>query len=64
MIYEYECLSCGVIEVQQKMSDAPLAHCPTCEQRGATSPVKKLISASSFILKGGGWAADNYHSKN
>ncbi|THB70514.1 MAG: zinc ribbon domain-containing protein [Desulfobulbaceae bacterium] len=55
-VYEYECKSCEmVLEVQQKMSDAPLAECPTCK-----GPVKKLMSMSSFQLKGGGWYADGY----
>mmetsp|Transcript_17595 Transcript_17595/g.8291 ORF Transcript_17595/g.8291 Transcript_17595/m.8291 type:complete len:98 (+) Transcript_17595:86-379(+) len=55
-IYEYECSSCEkVFEVQQRISDDPLAVCPDCQ--GA---VKKLVSVSSFQLKGGGWYADGY----
>ena len=55
-IYEYECKSCeNVFEVQQRMTDDPLKACPECE-----GEVKKLISASSFQLKGGGWYADGY----
>jgi putative FmdB family regulatory protein len=57
-VYEYECNDCHkVFEIQQKMSDAPLTVCPECE--GA---VKKLMSMSSFQLKGGGWYADGYAS--
>ena len=57
-VYEYECKTCDkVFEAQQKMSDAPLKECPECH-----SPVKKLISANSFQLKGGGWYADGYSS--
>ncbi len=57
-VYEYECTDCRkVFEIQQKMSDAPLTVCPECE--GA---VKKLMSMSSFQLKGGGWYADGYAS--
>ncbi len=57
-VYEYECDECvKVYEVQQRMSDAPLADCPEC---GA--PVKKLMSMSSFQLKGGGWYSDGYSS--
>lgn len=57
-VYEYECSNCRkVFEVQQKMSDAPLTACPECE--GA---VRKLMSMSSFQLKGGGWYADGYGS--
>ncbi|PIE63909.1 MAG: transcriptional regulator [Desulfobacterales bacterium] len=57
-VYEYECKTCEkVFEVQQKMSDAPLKDCPDC---GA--PINKLMSMSSFQLKGGGWYADGYSS--
>jgi len=55
-IYEYECAHCEkVFEVQQRISDDPLETCPDCH--GA---VKKLVSVSSFQLKGGGWYADGY----
>ncbi len=57
-VYEYECEDCEkVIEVQQRMADAPLTMCPECQ--GA---VKKVMSMSSFQLKGGGWYADGYAS--
>lgn len=57
-VYEYECNSCGkVFEVQQRMADAPLTDCPECE-----GSVKKVVSMSSFQLKGGGWYADGYAS--
>lgn len=55
-IYEYECNQCAkILEVSQSIKDAPLSTCPDCGQ-----PVRKLISASSFLLKGGGWYADGY----
>lgn len=53
-IYEYECRNpkCGhQFEMMQKMSDNPIRTCPVCKAR----KVAKLISASSFVLKGGGW---------
>lgn len=57
-VYEYECTSCNkVFEVQQKMADKPLSACPECE-----GEVKKLMSMSSFQLKGGGWYSDGYAS--
>jgi len=57
-VYEYECESCRqVFEVQQKISDAPMTMCPECHGH-----VKKLMSMSSFQLKGGGWYADGYAS--
>ncbi|MEK6200808.1 MAG: zinc ribbon domain-containing protein [Desulfobulbaceae bacterium] len=57
-LYEYECDTCAkVFEVQQRMADAPLSDCPECE-----GSVKKVMSMSSFQLKGGGWYADGYAS--
>ena len=57
-VYEYECKTCQtVLEVQQKIADPPVASCPECQ-----GPVKKLMSMSSFQLKGGGWYADGYAS--
>jgi putative FmdB family regulatory protein len=56
-IYEYECDKCGhEFEREQKMADAPVKTCPKCKARKVT----KLISRSSFVLKGGGWYADGY----
>src|SRR5262245_49961278 len=55
-LYEYECTSCQKIhEVIQKFSDAPLTECPEC--KGAIS---KLMSRSSFALKGSGWYTTDY----
>jgi putative FmdB family regulatory protein len=54
--YEYECAKCEkVIEVTQKFTDAPLAHCPDC-----SGPVSKVFSQSSFALKGTGWYTTDY----
>jgi len=47
-IYEYGCAKCGKThEIMQKFSDVPLAVCPDCG-----GEVKKLISNTSFVLKG------------
>jgi len=57
-VYEYECKGCEkVFEVQQRMADSPLTQCPEC-----SGEVTKLMSMSSFQLKGGGWYADGYTS--
>lgn len=57
-VYEYECSECdNVFEVQQKMSEDPVKSCPECG-----GDVRKLMSMSSFQLKGGGWYADGYSS--
>lgn len=58
-LYEYKCEECGnVLEVIQRFSDDPMDKCPKCG--GAMS---KLISNTSFVLKGGGWYADGYAGK-
>jgi len=59
-IYEYECQSChAVVESWQSYKDEPLTTCPDC-----SGSLKKVISATSFTLKGGGWYADGYSSKS
>ena len=51
-IYEYQCAACGhAFETLQKVSDSPLTQCPSCGE----DALKKLISATAFRLKGGGW---------
>ena len=51
-IYEYQCQQCGYkLQALQKISDEPLKECPECNE----AALKKLISAASFRLKGGGW---------
>ncbi|RMF22755.1 MAG: zinc ribbon domain-containing protein [Deltaproteobacteria bacterium] len=57
-IYEYECPDCGAFEHIQPISSKPLRKCPSCGRR-----VRKLVSSSSFRLKGGGWYADGYSSR-
>jgi len=60
-IYEYECIECGQHhEALQKMSDAPLTQCPACGQE----KLKKLVSAASFRLKGGGWYETDFKTGN
>lgn len=56
-IYEYQCNQCHqVTEAWQSLSDEPLTTCQSC-----AGTLKKLISMSSFHLKGGGWYADGYN---
>ncbi len=51
-IYEYKCKECDHrLEKIQKMSDDPLKDCPSCGKPG----LSKIVSASSFKLKGTGW---------
>jgi putative FmdB family regulatory protein len=59
-IYEYKCNACGHrFEKLQSFSEEPVKTCPRCG-----GEVKKLISRSSFILKGTGWYATDYARKN
>jgi putative FmdB family regulatory protein len=57
-IYEYHCSKCGDFETMQRMSDKPLTHCPTCRRK-----VTKLISSTTFQLKGSGWYITDYARK-
>jgi len=60
-IYEYECEKCGhEIDLLQKIGEGPPAKCEKC---GAKGKMKRRVSKSSFVLKGGGWGADLYGSK-
>ena len=59
-IYEYECTKCGSIdEVLQKFSDKPLIKCRHCSGR-----LQKLVSQSTFHLKGTGWYVTDYANKS
>jgi putative FmdB family regulatory protein len=58
-IYEYKCQKCGTFEVTQRITDKPLIRCPTCKAK-----VKKLISNTSFQLKGTGWYLTDYARKD
>ncbi len=58
-IYEYECPKCGAFELMQKITDDPLQRCPKCKRK-----VKKLISETSFVLKGSGWYVTDYARKD
>jgi putative FmdB family regulatory protein len=56
-VYEYECTKGHQFEVEQRISEPPLERCRICRAKA-----RRLISASTFILKGGGWYADGYGS--
>ena len=57
-IYEYHCSKCGDFETMQRISDKPLTSCPTCRRK-----VTKLISSTTFHLKGSGWYITDYARK-
>ena len=59
-IYEYQCIKCGGIEeALQRFSDQPLTKCKHCSGR-----LHKLISQSTFHLKGTGWYVTDYADKS
>jgi putative FmdB family regulatory protein len=59
-VYEYQCSRCGHLkEVFQKISESPLEVCPRCNGK-----LKKIISQSTFHLKGSGWYVTDYANKS
>jgi putative FmdB family regulatory protein len=58
-VYEYKCGKCGTFEATQRITDKSLTRCPTCKGK-----VKKLISSTSFQLKGTGWYVTDYARKD
>ena len=59
-IYEYQCDHCSeVFEIFHKIDEDCKVACPKC-----LGPVKKLISATNFVLKGSGFYVNDYPSKS
>jgi putative FmdB family regulatory protein len=55
-IYEYRCLKCGkTFEALQSISAEPITKCIHCQGKA-----KKIVSLSSFQLKGKGWYITDY----
>lgn len=60
-IYEYRCGACGSeFEEFQSIKDASVPKCAAC----GSDNVTRLISHSSFILKGKGWYSTDYAHRN
>lgn len=58
-IYEYQCKKCGKqFEVFQGITEPDLKTCKFCRGK-----VQKMMSLSSFTLKGTGWYATDYAGK-
>ena len=58
-IYEYKCRKCGrQYDLFQHMTDPVAKTCKFCK-----GPVSKLISMSTFHLKGSGWYVTDYGGK-
>ena len=59
-IYEYKCLKCGkVFEAIEKITEKGTTRCKFCKGN-----VERLISNSSFQLKGSGWYKTDYAPKS
>lgn len=59
-IYEYACEQCQHhMEVLQGMNDPPRLQCENCQQNSLI----RLLSASGFRLKGGGWYETDFKTK-
>jgi putative FmdB family regulatory protein len=54
-IYEYQCAKCGTFELMRRITEEPLRRCPTCKGK-----VERIVSRTSFVLKGSGWYATDY----
>ena len=77
-MYDYECQDGHLFEYWQSIKDDPLDECPVHDIAGhvlfhsiapsdlwserCKSSVKRLISNTSFVLKGKGWYKDGYTS--
>lgn len=58
-LYDYKCSKCGYIfEVQQRITEEPLRHCPKCK-----GDIKRLISPAGIIFKGSGFHVTDYARK-
>jgi putative FmdB family regulatory protein len=58
-IYEYQCKKCGEeFEVFQGVADPPVKTCRYCQ-----GPIKRIISRTTFHLKGSGWYVTDYGGK-
>jgi putative FmdB family regulatory protein len=58
-IYEYKCKKCGKeYEIFQRITDPALKSCKFCK-----GPAQKLISRTTFHLKGSGWYVTDYGGK-
>jgi putative FmdB family regulatory protein len=54
--YEYKCSQCQKVhEILQFSGESDLAECPDCKGK-----VERLVSLSSFALKGTGWYSTDY----
>lgn len=59
-IYEYKCKKCNYnFEQLQRVTDQPVCVCPKCGKK----QLIKLVSSTSFQLKGTGWYVTDFKNK-
>lgn len=60
-IYEYKCNNCNYIieKLQKHQKDTLIEKCPNCQ----SCSFKKIMSLSSFKLKGSGWYVTDFKNK-
>ena len=59
-LYEYSCEKCKhIFELMRKVSETSPVKCPKCGL-----DAKKMVSSTSFQLKGTGWYKTDYQDKN
>ena len=59
-MYEYQCEKCKKVEEHLQSYDDPAPSCKKCKNQQMT----RLISRTSFSLKGEGWYKDHYGLKS
>ncbi len=58
--YEYQCERCRrTLEIRQRITAEPLTRCEACG-----GPLRRLLHAAPFILKGEGWYVTDYPSES
>lgn len=67
--YEYQCQCGHSFEEEQRISEPALKTCPICKdskcknwKKNKGCKVERVINATGFVLKGGGWYKDGYGS--
>jgi len=58
-IYEYKCENGHVFDVIQKMSDEPVAECPSC----GASAQRRLSAGAGLLFKGSGFYITDYRGE-
>jgi len=65
--YTYKCTKGHEFEIVEKITDSPLTACLMEEEYNPSeytslcmAKVERLITRTSFVLKGKGWAKDGY----